>query len=271
MNIEVRVGDVIPQSILALVSEEAIQQQIRNLATAAQLHWINLAKKHLTTSRRDYLRGIQEVKHLPGASVIALLGAIPNNIEHGMGKVDLRDWLLGPKVPEAPKGEKGKHRNKAGGFYRSIPFRHQTPGTAGTVASPMGGALRGLVAGARQLGREVYDEALKLDPTKMEGGQVAYGERLQAGMVPKLKNMATGAEHSTDIYAGMIRATGAYEKAVGAGYVTFRTISSTSGLDKWIRRPTLPRNFAKRTSEWVARMAPKALEAYMAGASEALK
>jgi hypothetical protein len=52
-------------------------------------------------------------------------------------------------------------------------------------------------------------------------------------------------------------------------YTTFRTISNavkaTKGSPKWIRRATKGKNLSGKVSEYVARLAPKTFEAYVAG------
>ena len=260
--ISVDIPDVVPGQLLETLSESAIQEVLENIANSARNHWEKLAQQYLHTSRRDYIASLKDVQLWPGMAVITLEGQPANIIEHGIGMVDLREWLLGPRVPVAPFGQKGKRRAQHGGFYRAIPFRHQTPGTAGTIAPPMGDPYRGAIAGARELGQRVYEEALQLEGSKMssDGERVVeYGGRLPEGMFPKLR-----AHHQTDIYAGMIRVEAAYEKAVQAQYMTFRSIS-TKLRQGWIRPPTGPRHFARRTSRFVARLAPEAFAAYVRG------
>jgi len=75
--------------------------------------------------------------------------------------------------------------------------------------------------------------------------------------MPKLKE-----HHKTDIYDGMIRQEAAYKEGVQTTYSTFRTISEAVP-EGWIRPPTNPRHFAKRTQDFIARMAPKAFQAFV--------
>lgn len=267
MILEIAIPDIVPGHILETFTESAIQEIIYDIGEQARNHWIGLANKFLHTSRNDYVEAIQAIQLMPNMAVISLVGQPANIIEHGSGMVDLRDWLLGAGVPVVPRGQKGKHPTADGkGFYRSIPFGHQTPGTSGSAAPPMGDPYRGIMADARKMGREVYKAAKKLEPSKMasDGSRVVeYGGRLPSGMMPKMRE-----HHKTDIYSGMVRVEAAYDKAVQAQYMTFRTIS-TKVTEGWIRPPTGPRNLAQRTSRWVARMAPKAFEAYARGVSEA--
>lgn len=265
--IEVDIPEIIPGELLEALSESAVQEVLASIAESARNHWIGLANKHLHTSRNDYQRSIQKVQLMPGMAVISLVGQPANIIENGLGIIDLREWLLGAGVPVAPIGQKGKRRTADGqGYYRAIPFRHQTPGSEGTGAPRMGDPYRGHVADAERLGREVYKAARKLEPTKMasDGSRVVeHGGRLPAGIAPKLRE-----HHKTDIYSGMIRQQAAYKKSVQATYMTFRTIS-TRVPEGWIRPPTQPRHFAKQTAQWVSRMAPQAFQAYVDGINKA--
>lgn len=262
MIIETSLVDIVPKELMAALSEEAVEAILGNIANAARNHWIGLAQKHLHTSRNDYVNSIQEVEFKPGMAIITLVGQPANLIENGMPEQDLREWLLGPRVPEAPPGQKGKRRAKDGHFYRSIPFRHGTPGTGGSVGKAMGDPYRGVIAGARQLGKDVYKKAKKLAPTTSRKGRIAYGGKLPSGIVPKLKK-----HHKTDIYAGMVKLQKTYKSATQSQYMTFRTISEnvTTG---WIRPQTDPRGFAGRTSDFIARLAPQAFESYISGATK---
>lgn len=275
--IEVDIPEIIPAEILAVLDESVIQEIIALLANKARNHWLGLADKDLHTSRNDYKDSIQNVELMPGMAVISLVGQPANIIENGLGVVDLREWLLGARVPVAPFGQRGKRQHSSGeGFYRAVPFRHQTPGTQGTGAPRMGDPYRGHVDDAEAIGRKVYNAARKLKPTKMTSeGPRAVGEgpederlpRLPAGLAPTLKSWQ-GVEHKTDIYAGMIRQEAAYQEKVQAAYMTFRTIS-TRVPEGWIRPPTQARHFAKRTAQWVARMAPKEFQKYVDGINKA--
>jgi hypothetical protein len=261
--VEIVVGELIPSDIVQAFSDEAIIEVVANIANGARDEWIRLAGSELHTSRRDYINSIQPVEHHPGVSVISLVGQPANLIEHGADTVDLRDWLLGPNVPEAPPGSKGKRRAKAGHFYRAIPFRHGTPGTGGAVGSAMGDPYKGVVGNAAALGRAVYKRAKELKPGETLPSHMRYG-RGGKSVVPKLHK-----RHSVDIYAGMRRARGAYSAgSKGAGvvqssYITFRMISENSPSDKWIRPATQGINLVDKVQEYVSRAAPLAFQAYV--------
>lgn len=257
--------DLIPPGVLESLNEGAVQAVLANVADAARNEWIKIAGAELSTSRRDYLNGIQPVEMKPGMATITLVGKLPNLIEQGMPATDMRDTLLGPNVPVVPpkSGRRGKHKDSKGGYYRSIPFRHGTPSSGGAVGQPMGKPYSGheAVADAKKLGQRVYAAAKKLAPSKSTPyGRTMYGGRLPEGLAPKLRP-----HHATDIYAGMIREQKTYERATQSQYMTFRTIS-TRNTNGWLRPATPGRMYSEQVREFAARLATKAFEAYVGGA-----
>lgn len=226
-------------AILRCFSSEFLEMAIDNLAEGARAKWMALARQRLTSSKEDYVHGIQEVEAQPAVRIIRLLGALPNWVEQGMSPFDLRDTLLSsPRV----------HMSKDGHRYMSIPFRHGTPGSQGGAGTPMGRSYqeRGgesrradlgfQKADARALGKRIYDLAKKLKP----------GDRLPAGLAPLL-----APHHTTDIYAGMSRVRHGYGRAVQSQYRTFRTISDRSDPAKWQHPGITARNLASEVEDWI--------------------
>lgn len=262
--------NIVPSEVMALLSDEAVQVILMDIADAARAEWIRLAGEAFFTTRRDYIAGIQPVMIEGHRATIALLGVLPNLLESGQDEVDMHDTLLGPNVPVVPVGQRGKHESKDGGYYRAIPFRHATPGAGGAVGNPMdrpGGRPYGApaaIADAKKLGRQIYKAAKKLAGTKSDPyGKTSYGGRLPAGMAPKLRPY-----HATDIYAGMVRAEKTYAKATQSQYVTFRTIAvgpagEPKGSSPWIRPATPGKFLAKQVNSFVATLAPQAFSAYV--------
>lgn len=257
------IDKIIPEKLLAGLSKEEIQTVLEEIGSAAHDYWVMKAAQIKSSFRMDYMKGIQELKMEPGRAVVALVGAVPHMLEDGSPETDLRDILLGDNVPVAPFGQKGKRESADGEYYRAIPFRHTTPGTednprGATLGQEMGSAYEKMLGEdeAKKLGQDVYKEAIQLEGSiSKPGGGVAYGERLEEGLAPKLKS-----HHKTDIYAGMIKNQKTYENAVQSTYITFRTIS-TGVRTGWIRRAIPARHIAKDVGQYVARIAPKAFAA----------
>jgi hypothetical protein len=261
--------NVIPKGLMDVLNPKLAEMILRDIADGARSEWIRIAGAELSTTRRDYLAGIQPVEHKPGMAIISLVGQLPNIIEEGMAAVDLHDTLLGPNVPISPPGEYGKHlkidpKTFATGYYRAIPFRHAVPGTTGAVGVAMGMAYSGhdAVEDAEALGKKIYGRAKRLKGTVSDPyGKTTYGGRLPEGLAPKLKP-----HHKTDIYAGMIRERKTYVKATQSQYMTFRMIST--GSPGWRRPTTKGRFFSEQVGEYVQRMAPQAFAAFVDGIGE---
>ncbi|RYF12724.1 MAG: hypothetical protein EOO40_00550 [Deltaproteobacteria bacterium] len=256
----------------SITSPEAINAVLDTVAQGAYAHWVSLVQRKLTgADRQAYREALTMYAPVGGAQtfqrVIAVTGERANSIEAGQPAYDMHDTLLGPQIPVVPKGsgKKGKHKNKQGGFYRSIPFRHQTPTSNGLHGAPMGSPYAGSLGAeaALELGRAVYKAAKKLSPSTGGPGQkIKYGSRLPAGLAPKLSP-----KHTTDIYASMYKQSKVYEKATGSQYVTFRTISTTRGLDKWQRKATAGVDFAGDTRTFTERyLIGPAFKKYLRGA-----
>lgn len=246
------IQDIVEDALLASFDEAHMETVLNNLAAAARAHWIQLAGQRLTSSRRDYVNGIQEIKVDGLTASIELVGVLPNMIELGADPFDMHDTLLG--------GE-GTRTSAAGNRYRAIPFRHQTPGSIGQGGGvPMGKAYEGhpVVQDAGKLGRSVYKQAKKLTPSSGKpGGPVSYGGRLPAGLAPKLKG-----HHSVDIYAGMVRNEKTYAKATQSTFSTFRTISDAVP-DKWHHPGIEAHDLAAEVESFIDKIAPAAFGALL--------
>lgn len=254
---------VIPPEVFEVLSQEQVQTVLENIMASARNHWIKLAGARLTSTRQDYLAGLQDVEFQPGVGTITLLGVLPNLLEQGMERTDLHGTLLGPNVPTVPagKGLKGKHAKKGGGFYRAIPFRHSGPNANGINGQPMGSAYDGhaSVPDAKKLGRQVYKQAKLLPPSvSAPGAKTKWGGRLPEGLAPKLKS-----HHAVDQFAGMVRLEKTYKKATQSSYMTFRTIST--GSPGWIRPATPGLHFAVDVAHFVEQLAPQAFEDFIRG------
>lgn len=268
--------ELIPMGMLAKLDRSHLSKLAHSLANAARYKWIQLAQvdnqygKHM---RFDYIRGIQKPIVSEGTAVISLVGVVPNILEHGDDGQDMRETHLGENVSVAPRGQRGKHEDKQGGYYRYIPFRHTSPGASrGAVGQEMGTPYTGhqSVSDAKKLGREVYAHARSLEATRSQPGMgVRYGGRLSAGLAPKLRD-----HHKTDIYAGMIHEIKTYEKATQGQYVTFRTISTHTVDEKgrrvdatvgWKRKPIPARNYAEQVSAFVEKIAANAAKIILEG------
>lgn len=243
MQLNVDLNDILPTVMLASLDDDVIEQALASIMAGARAFWIQQAQQNLKTSRVDYIHGIQPVYQQGTLAMIDLLGTLPNMVEHGASGFDMRDTLL-------QFGDPGVRINKDGKKYRSIPFRHQTPGTqAQGGGQVMGDPYKDVVADSKALGRKIHKHAKKLKT----------GERLQKGLAPKLKPF-----HTNDIYAGMQRVQ--QPKAKGKGqvyYNTFRTISEDSDPVKWQHPGIEPHHFLDAVEDYVLDVAEGAFFALM--------
>jgi hypothetical protein len=250
---------IIPEELMAPFTQDAIDVIIADVADATRDWWVAEAMAELHSSKADYINGLQPVELSPGQAVITLVGVVPNIVEHGQDRTDMRSTLLGPRVPISPEGEYGKHLvirpGGETGFYRAIPFRHVTPSGLGGAPMP----------------KDVYQAAKKLRARISEPGKGAFWAE---GEAEEAKPKRLGEEFGAK-FAGMIRTEKAYRvfemtkegpkgKGVQSQFVTFRTIS-TLNPSGWIRPASPGKHFAERAMEYAERSMLDALEAFSEG------
>jgi hypothetical protein len=268
--------DAIPQSLMALLGKEFPAAVLDDLAASARAKWITIAQRTLHSSKRDYIDSISEVM-VEGSDdmgvmmrSIELTGWLANAVEQGIDGYDLRETLLGGDKP-------GVKLNKDGKKYRSIPFRHGTPGSQGQAGVPMGArmgpqhsqsmafAASGVMekGQAAALGRAIYKRAEALQAGKRLGNSKSGTGFVPLRMgktkttvlhVPKLAPW-----HKTDIYAGMKKETKTYKTATQSQYMTFRTISEANP-EGWIHPGIQARRIAPQVEQFIRSIATKALQ-----------
>ncbi len=111
--------------------QDSFLRGVGHTADSARGEWIRLAQNRLSTSRADYIDGLQKPDSMKYSRAgtrstweIQLVGRMPNNFEFGMDSFDMKavrpGWLGGGKAKTA----------KAGHKYVTIPFRHSTTSPA---------------------------------------------------------------------------------------------------------------------------------------------
>jgi len=227
------------RALSSILGDDFVAAVLDDLATGARAKWIRLASSKLNSSRSDYLEGISEVEYGNDSRTISLTGWLPNAIEEGIDSFDMRKTLLG----DSPTSKPAKV-SKSGHKYKSIPFRHATPGTKGAVGAAMGSRMGpqgasslawgsgGIMSKgqAAKLGNRLYKAAKSLQA----GQRLKTSDKRRKGFVqvPKL-----APHHSSSIYAGMTRQITSGPARKGAQrqslYTTFRTISEATDTG-WI-------------------------------------
>lgn len=147
-----------------------------------------------------------------------------STIEDGIPAYDMKPGLL-----SSPKAKK----NKDGGRYITVPFRHGTPGTATMPSMPTN-----VYAQANKLGFSRRNNFIKAFFT---GRKYTWDGRLKEsaqGQRSHIKpHSGAGYTWKTGKYSGMIRAG----KAGHAQYLTFRRVSDNSDPNSWQHPGVKPR------------------------------
>ena len=270
-NIEKQVAT----NIVPNITDESIGAILGNVAASARAKWLNFGRRDESTFARDYVQSIQpEQRRSATEYAISLVGEVAHLLEDGAPRLDMRTTLLGPNVPIAEMGQRGKHKNKDGGYFRAIPLRHSM-GNAGAAGPKMGSSYSGhdAVSSASALGQAVYRAAknLKATTTDPYSGKTQWGGRLKtnrirAGLAKGQKGIPLlKPHHKSDIYKGMIRTEKTYEKATQSQYFTFRTISTSVNDESWWRKPIRARAYAKQVNAFIEKVLPMAFEAFFGG------
>lgn len=255
---------------MQLLSTLGARYQIaRNIMEGCKAKLIKTASEKLHSTRADYIAGIQPITREGTSLVLALVGVLPNMVENGWDERFLHETLLSDEVH-------GWKLSAEGYRYRSIPFRHKTPGAGPQGGQPMGSQYSGsrnpmslaaphaIVEDTMALGKKIHGAAKKL-VTAAEEAAGKGSSRLGAGMAPLLRK-----HHATDIYAGMIVNKQAVQKPNGKPgevshqrtYTTFRTISEAHP-DAWYHPGIQARDFMDTLGDYVRKVTPGAIQAYV--------
>ena len=177
--------------------------------------WRSLASKKLSSTRRLYVNGLVIVDEGRLKSSIVLKGKLPNMIENGISAYDMKIGF----------SKSGKiKRNKDGGWYLTIPFRHAASTSLGENE-----------AFSTKLPKEVHSVA--------KSGRAVRLQDLPAALQTKKTN-SKGYTHKSAIYEGLKRQTD--DQGRTSGYSTFRRVGSNSPKNSWINKGMPPRNFASK-------------------------
>ncbi len=243
------------QAIASALRDDLVQR----LADAARNKWQSEARRALNRTGAEYAQGIQQPDINEGMATIVLTGQLANRMENGWAAYDLHDTLLGEDVPVVPAraGMRGKHKKADGsGYYRSIPFRHQGPGTAGSEGAPIGDAYNKEMGShiGEPLAKVVWKMAKSLAASREnDDGGVDWGARLPSKVMPKLRE-----HHSDSIYAGIYKVQKEYGGAVQNTYRTFRTISTGSPGWRVSAKPGI--HLAPKVADYVTSIAQETLD-----------
>lgn len=208
----------------------------RRVQNAVIALWAMEARAGLGVSSRstsEYVRSIGPAAG-DGYVRVELVGTFPNMLEQGMGPggvgtegpYNLADVIL-------KAGTQNLQQTRDGRMFVNVPFSH----SAAAIKAAGGGGKTG--AGA-------YAAAKSLAPAVMGAdGRTAWGGRLPAGVVPKLRD-----DHATDPLAGLVRIQAGYSQGVSQSqYRTFRRL--IQGGKAWMHPGIRARHIASKVVERV--------------------
>ncbi|WAB25255.1 hypothetical protein M5_0077 [Lysinibacillus phage vB_LfM_LysYB2] len=200
-------------NVLASQIEAVASAAVSSTLMATKSKWETIAQQRLTTTRNDYLLGLNADDSMtqPDAytGVLVLRGKWPNMLETGFQAYDMKPgFMSGPRVKQ----------KKDGGWYTTIPFRHTTPGSTGSAV------------GGKSMPDDIYSQARALRGQKqLTGTETSY----------PAKTSWAGYQHKSGIYEGMRKNTKQYDKATQNSYFTFRRVSDKSDPESW-KHPGFP-------------------------------
>lgn len=204
---------------------------------AAKSHWEQLVQQRLTTTRADYLLGLNADNTLEFpdeyTGVLTLRGKWANMLETGFAAYDMK--------PGFASGSRVKSK-KDGGWYTTIPMRHRTPGTTGSAV------------GGKSMPDDIYAKARTIQ------GNVGRLKGTEQAHPPKTS--WTGYQHKNGTFEGMVKNRKKYEKAVQNSYTTFRRVSDKSDPDSWKHPGYKGVKAATEVESFVRSTLPRVLETY---------
>lgn len=252
----------------------AVAAALPEIAEGLRSEIVALAQRELTTAGADYVQGLHVI-HVPLSpgklyggeatfATIVLTGWLANAVERGWAGGDMKPFLL--------EGRNAR-RTKDGKRYNVVRFRHGTPGSSGRSFAAMGSVHRshGMSrSDAEQLGRRVHKAARALAATTSHPQSgTKWGERLDAGMAPKLSNRTSGYRHKSDIFAGMVRQEKTYGAAVQNQYTTFRAVSDNSDPGAWVHPGIIRHDFFGKAARRAPALAALIFDGILAGMNRA--
>lgn len=240
MKFNVDLRDIFDEfNLLQSQQKEMTKQVLDDVTGEVMRNWKKAAASKLKSSRTEYLNSIIWLKDTPSANIIALVGKLPNMIESGAQPFDMKEGFM--------RSTKIKQK-KGGGWYLTIPFRWNTPGSIGEN-------------GANVMSQEVYKLARGLKSRKSAPGGSKPGQMLSSGSLPPsaqklgsrkaVSNAITGQhfpsyQHKSPLAAGIQRNEKTYEKATQSTYNSFRRVSDKSDANSWIHTGIEAGNFAEQ-------------------------
>lgn len=239
------IGPVMRAGIFSNLSES-----VRAVAEAGEERWKRAALKAplWEGERQEYAASISYRMTGEFSAEITSDYKYVEDIESGRPAYDMKRMLhTSMKVRQGKKGR-----------YLIIPFRRNTPGHtahAPDMTAEVYSVARQLApsriigAGMRPSGTGAFDIKSR-SPAMVPSRKYAWGGRMAAGHVPKLKS-----HHKSDPVAGMVRMDTSSGKQKSSAYMTFRVMAEWS--NGWIRPAQPGLYIAKAVADSLQRTAER--------------
>lgn len=206
-------GGVINRTVFPL-----LRQAVGAIARQAKHDWKDSVKEaHLWgVEKKAYYQSIKWKYTGEFSAVVWSDYAQAEEIETGRPAKDLKKML---------QTSTKTRTNKKGQKYLIIPMRHNTPANS-ALGQAMPEAVYDAVRDKKEFARsKIVEQGFRRSATGHLVNRNIYqwGDRLQAGLVPKLKD-----HHKTDKYAGMVAFSTGKRGRNSSTYLTFRVMSEAS-------------------------------------------
>lgn len=240
MVIDVNIDDLIDElSLPDNVADLIVANTVDAVTLEIYRQWRLEATNGLTSTRNDYLNGLQIINNNLFSKTIKLNGIFNNMLETGFSPFDMKEGYK-----KSSKVKYSTHVDKQGNitmkWYLTIPFRHGIPTTIGDNA-----AFSGIMPD------EIYDVV----KSRMSGDGLRKSEIPSPYDIPQSraainipsKNISIPEyKHKHSIYEGLQKTTAAYGKVTQNTYMSFRRVSENSDPDSWIHKGVSAYNFLQK-------------------------
>lgn len=230
MKIQVDIDDLIKEfSLPKNISDLIVANSVDAVTLEIYRNWRLEASNNLTSTRNDYINGLQIINNNLFSKTIMLNGKFNNMLEKGFSPFDMKiGFKNSPKVKYSYKTD--KNGNTTAHWYLTVPFRTGIPTTIGDNS-----AFSGIMP------QEIYDvvkrrasgQGLKKSeiPSPYDIPQTREAIKIPSANVniPEYK-------HKSSIYEGMQKNTAAYGKTTQNTYISFRRVSENSDPLSWIHK-----------------------------------
>lgn len=234
MNIQLDIDDIIKELVLPTnVSDLIVANGVDAVTQEIYRNWRLGASNELTSTRNDYINGLQVIQNSQYAQTIKLNGVLNNMVEEGIDAFDMKEgYRKSPKVKWSPRTD--KNGNVTLHWYLTIPFRHGVPTTIGDNS-----AFSGIMPKSIHNIMKQQPANTGLSKAGIPSPYDVPQSRAQIH-IPSTKVDIPEYKHKSSIYEGLTKKTGAYGNTSQNTYVSFRRVSENSDDNSWIHKGIKP-------------------------------